>query len=74
MPGVSSSPCHAEGRQPAKHNPRGPACAGTTAHDWGRWQTSLPATGQYRLEVYIPYYNANTTNAQYIVYTAALPP
>jgi len=29
-PGVSSSPCHAAGRQPAKHIPRGPWCAGTT--------------------------------------------
>ena len=30
MPGVSSSPCHSLGRQPAKHSPRGPSCAGTT--------------------------------------------
>jgi hypothetical protein len=30
MPGVSSSRCHSLGRQPAKHRPLGPACAGTT--------------------------------------------
>jgi hypothetical protein len=45
------------------------ACHGTTIHDWGTWQTSLPTAGHYRLEVWIPHYDATTTNAQYIVHT-----
>jgi cell division ATPase FtsA len=49
----------------------GDDCGGGSANSVGHWQSALPASGRYRVDVHIPSVYATTTNARYNVVTSS---